>query len=236
MLRTGKTQQCRQRFRSEASWREAQDIEVTVSNTSNGGTVWNLLYQIQVISRLAVSNTSDFLSCCCIKYKQLWAWWSWCRWVIKRVLRNLKKGWRWVRLHDINKKSNKTTHRENDNGGRRQAKSWLFVCLSVCLFLFTSSSFLSHNQAHLYLIRWVWYPPLSVHLSYPHLYLIRWDYPVSSSKLPVESSCLCGFSARLLLVCSWYNGLHLVQLFSLFSHKSLDIFLPTSGKYIIDWR
>jgi len=36
-----------------------QDMEFTVSNTSNGGTVSNLLYQTQAILRLAVSNTSN---------------------------------------------------------------------------------------------------------------------------------------------------------------------------------
>jgi hypothetical protein len=45
-------------------------MEVTVSNTSNGGMVSNVLHQIQAKLRLAVSNTSDFLSFCCIKYKQ----------------------------------------------------------------------------------------------------------------------------------------------------------------------
>jgi hypothetical protein len=37
---------------------EAQDMDVTVSNTSNG-TVQKLPYQIQTILRFAVSNTSD---------------------------------------------------------------------------------------------------------------------------------------------------------------------------------
>jgi hypothetical protein len=39
---------------------EAQDREVTVSNTSNGGAVQELLYQTQAILRLAGLNTSDF--------------------------------------------------------------------------------------------------------------------------------------------------------------------------------
>jgi hypothetical protein len=45
-------------------------MEVTVSNTSNGGMVSNLLHQIQAKLRLAVSDTSDFLSFRRIKYKQ----------------------------------------------------------------------------------------------------------------------------------------------------------------------
>ena len=39
---------------------EAQDTDVTVSNTSNGGTVSRLPYQIQAIFMFTVSNTSEF--------------------------------------------------------------------------------------------------------------------------------------------------------------------------------
>ena len=42
--------------------------QVTVSNTRNGWTVLELPYQIQAV-RLAVSNKSDVLGGCCIKYK-----------------------------------------------------------------------------------------------------------------------------------------------------------------------
>ena len=35
---------------------------MTVSNTSNGGMVLKLLYQIQAILGITVSNTSDFLN------------------------------------------------------------------------------------------------------------------------------------------------------------------------------
>ena len=98
-------------------------MEVTVSNTSNGGTVSDLLYQIQAISRLAVSN---FLSRCCIKYKQLSRWLWRCLWAMKSVRKSKKRiGGEYDMIQIRNKtKQLREGQKENNDGGRHYQWQW----------------------------------------------------------------------------------------------------------------
>jgi NADH:ubiquinone oxidoreductase subunit D len=93
-----------------------------------------LLYQMQEISRLAVSNTSDVFSRCCIKYKQLPVS---SRRVIKRLPGNLKHG-------EVSKRHNTINKTRTSKSGRRRTTmeivinkvelSKKLILIYVCIF------------------------------------------------------------------------------------------------------